>query len=101
MNTEINIETATEWLKTFYKDVPGIWDQFDIEDAANSLEDAMAAYSTEMCGDKPAKFGNDAGGATYCEICGHGWEKMNHWQRGNYDDLPVLDLMCIIANAKM
>ena len=101
MNTEINTKTATEWLKNHYKDVSGIWEQFDLDAAANSLDDAMTDLSTEMCGDKPATFGTDAGGATYCEICGHGWETMNHWLRGSYDDLPTLDLMCIMADAKM
>ena len=101
MTTEINHKTAIEWLENHFANIPGIWEQFDLEDAANSLEDAMTDYSTEMCGDKPAVFGHDAGWATYCENCGHGWETMNHWWRGNYDDLPVLDLMCIIADAKI
>lgn len=101
MTTEINVETATEWLKNHYKNVPGIWEQFDLEDAANSLDDAMTDYSTEMCGNKPATFGNDAGEAAYCEICGHRYCATNHWWKGNYADLPVLDLMCIMADARM
>ena len=98
---EINIDTATKWLENRYKDVPGIWEQFDLEDAANSLDDAMTDLSTEMCGDKPATFGHDAGGAGYCEICGRGYSAMEHWWKGDYDDLPELDLMCIMADAKM
>lgn len=101
MTTEINIETATQWLTGHYKNVPDIWEQFDLEDAANSLDDAMTDYSTEMCGDNTATFGYDAGGVLYCEICGHGVSVMNHWWKGDYDDLPTLDLMCIMADAKM
>lgn len=37
MTTEINIKTATEWLKDHYKDVPGIWKEFRLEVAAISL----------------------------------------------------------------
>ena len=98
---EINIDTATKWLKNRYKDVPGIWEQFDLEDAANSLDDAMNALSIEMCGDKPAKFGMDGRGTVFCEVCGRGYSAVEHWWKGNYDDLPVLDLMCIMADAKM
>ena len=98
MTTEINTNTAAEWLKAHYKDVPGIWDQFDLYDAANSLDEAMTDLSTEMCGDKPATFVN---GAHYCEVCGQGFLTMHHWWEGDYHDLPVLDLMCIMADAKM
>ena len=101
MTTEINITTATEWLKEHYKNVSGIWEQFDQEDAAESLAEAMIDISTEMCGDKPAAFGHDVGGAEYCEICGYGYATMEHWWKGDYDDLPTLDLMCIMADAKM
>ena len=100
MTTEINTETATEWLTDHYKDVPGIWEQFDLDAAANSLDDAMTDLSTEMCGDEPATFGMD-GGNGFCEVCGRGYATMNHWERGSYDDLPTLDLMCIMADAKM
>lgn len=100
MTTEINYQTACEWLKNHYKDVPDIWEQFDLEDAANSLEDAMTDRSTEMCGDKPATFGMD-GGNGFCEVCGRGYATMNHTFVGEYNDLPVLDLMCIMADAKM
>ena len=101
MTTEINTRTAAQWLKDHYKDVPGIWDQFDLYDAANSLDEAMTDLSTEMCGDKPATFGAHDGGTPYCEVCGRGCETMNHWWEGDYHDLPVLDLMCIMADAKM
>ena len=93
---EINIDTATKWLKNHYKNVPGIWEQFDLEDAANSLDDAMTDLSIEMCGDKPAIGGNGA-----CEVCGRGYSAVEHWWKGDYDDLPTLDLMCIMADAKM
>lgn len=101
MNTEINTKTAKEWLTDHYKDVPGIWAQFDLEDAANSLDDAMTDLSTEMCGDKPAIFSMDGYGAVYCEICGRGYSAVNHWLRGDYDGLPELDLMCIMADSRM
>ena len=97
---EINIDTASKWLEGHYADVPGIWEQFDLEDAANSLGDAMTDLSTEMCGDKPATFRNDGYGP-YCEVCGRGYSSMEHWWKGSYDDLPMLDLMCIMADAKM
>lgn len=100
MTTEINTKTAKEWLTDHYKNVTGIWEQFDLDAAANSLDDAMTDYSTEMCGDKPATFGMD-GGNGFCEVCGRGYATMNHWERGDYDDLPVLDLMCIMADARM
>ena len=100
MTAEINIDTATKWLKNRYKDVPGIWEQFDLEDAANSLDDAMTDLSIEMCGDKPAAFVVD-GGNGVCEVCGRGYSAVEHWLKGDYDDLPTLDLMCIMADAKM
>lgn len=37
MTTEINYQTAETWLKNHYKDVPGIWKQFDLELVAISL----------------------------------------------------------------
>lgn len=101
MTTEINTRTAAQWLKDHYKGVPGIWEQFDLDAAANSLDDAMTDLSTEMCGDKPATFGIDGYGAGYCEICGRGHSAMNHWLRGDYDCLTELDLMCIMADARM
>ena len=101
MTTEINTRTSAEWLKNHYKNVPGIWDQFDLEDAANSLDDAMTDLSTEMCGNKPAAFGAHDGGTPYCEVCGRTCSTANHWWKGDYEDLPVLDLMCILADAKM
>lgn len=101
MTTEINTETATEWLKNHYKGVPGIWEQFDLDAAANSLDATMTDLSTEMCGDQPATFRMD-GGTWYCEVCGREYHpEMNHWMKGNYADLPVLDLMCIMADARM
>ena len=100
MTTEINVETATAWLEDHYKNVPGIWEQFDLDAAADSLDDAMTDLSTEMCGDKTATFGMD-GGIGYCEVCGRGYEKMNHTLVGDYNDLPTLDLMCIMADAKI
>lgn len=100
MTTEINIETATEWLKDHYKNVPGIWEQFDLDAAANSLDDVMTDLSTEMCGDKPATF-MDHGYGPYCEVCGRGYSAMEHWWKGDYADLPTLDLMCIMAYARM
>ena len=101
MTTEINIRTAAEWLKNHYKNVPGIWDQFELYDAANSLDDAMTDLSTEMCSDTPATFGTHAGGTQYCEVCGCACSIANHWWKGDYEDLPALDLMCIMADAKM
>lgn len=101
METVINHDTAEAWLKNHYKDVPLVWTHFDLEDAANSLEDAMNDLSTEMCGDEPVICNTDAGGAIYCEICGHGLKTMNHWLSGDYNDLPELDLMCIMADSKI
>lgn len=66
MTTEINIDTAYEWLENHYAGVPDVWEQFDQEDAAESLvENTLDLNLT------------------------------------NYDDLPVLDLMCIMADARM
>lgn len=64
MTDEINIDTAYEWLENHYKDVPRIWNEFDQEEAAESLVDAVHAYKLS-----------------------------------SYDDLPVLDLMCIMAES--
>lgn len=66
MNTEINTKTAKEWLTDHYKDVPGIWAQFDLVDAAISLT-----------------------------------ENVEDLNLTSYDDLPALDLMCIMADARM
>lgn len=66
MTTEINTKTAAEWLSNIYKDVPGIWAQFDLVDAAISLT-----------------------------------ENVEDLNLTSYDDLPALDLMCIMADAKM
>lgn len=101
METVINHNTAEAWLKNHYKDVPLVWGHFDLEDAANSLEAAMTDLATEMCGDEPATFGRDAGGATYCEICGNGLKTMRHWLSGDYNDLPFVDIMCIMADSKI
>ena len=101
MTTEINTRTSAEWLKNHYKNVPGIWEQFDLEDAANSLDDAMTDLSTEMCGNKPTTFGTHDDGTPYCEVCGRDCSTANHWWQGDYEDLPALDLMCILADAKM
>lgn len=66
MTTEINTCTAMGWLDDYYADVPGIWAQFNIEDAAESLvENTLDLNLT------------------------------------HYKDLPTLDLMCIMADAKM
>ena len=66
MTNEINIDTAYEWLDTHYAGVSDIWEQFDHEDAAESLvENTLDLNIT------------------------------------NYGDLPMLDLMCIMADAKM
>lgn len=100
MTTEINIETATEWLKDHYKDLPGIWEKFDIEYAAKYLVDAMYDYSIEMCGDKPATFRRNEYGTALCERCGDMDFTASHWRQGDYDDLPVLDLMCAMADAR-
>ena len=66
MTTEINTRTAAEWLSNLYKDVPGIWAQFDLKDAAISLT-----------------------------------ENVEDLNLTSYDDLPTLDLMCIMADARM
>lgn len=66
MTAEINIDTAYEWLENHYKDVPGIWEQFDQEDAAESLAENALGLNLD-----------------------------------SYDELPVLDLMCIMSDAKM
>lgn len=66
MKTEINVETAAEWLKNHYKDVPGIWEQFDLDSSALSLTDNALDLNLT-----------------------------------SYDDLPVLDLMCIMADSRM
>ena len=39
MTDEINIDTAYEWLERRYENVPGVWDEFDQEDAAETLCD--------------------------------------------------------------
>ena len=90
------------WLEDHYKDAPGIWEQFDLEDAANSLDEVMSYdYSTEMCGDKPATYNLDADEGAPCEICGHRYLcAINHWWQGDYADLPELDLMRIMKGAK-
>lgn len=66
MTTEINTWTAMGWLDDYYADVPGIWAQFDKEDAAESLTENALDLNLD-----------------------------------SYDDLPVLDLMCIMADARM
>lgn len=66
MIDEINIDTACEWLERRYENVPGIWEEFDQEDAAESLVENMLDLNLT-----------------------------------NYDDLPMLDLMCIMADARM
>lgn len=66
MTTEINDKTAAEWLSNLYKDVPGIWAQFSLTDAAISLT-----------------------------------ENAEDLNLTSYDDLPALDLMCIMADARM
>ena len=66
MTNEINIDTASKWLEGYYADVPGIWEQFDKEDAAESLAENTLDLNIT-----------------------------------NYGDLPMLDLMCIMADAKM
>lgn len=66
MTTEINIDTAYEWLENHYADVPGIWEQFDLEDAAESLTESALSFNLD-----------------------------------SYDDLPLLDLMCIMSDARM
>ena len=66
MNDDINYDTAYEWLENHYAGVPGIWEQFDQEDATESLVDNVCDLNLD-----------------------------------SYDDLPVLDLMCIMADARM
>lgn len=101
METVINHNTAEAWLKNHYKDVPLVWEHFDLEDAANSLVDAMTDLATEMCGDEQATFGND-----YCETCGEPYcgvdlKTLHHWLSGDYNDLPFVDIMCIMADSKI
>lgn len=66
MTTEINYQTAREWLETHYKDVPGIWEQFDLEVAAISLTENALALDYD-----------------------------------SFDNFSRLDLMCILADARM
>lgn len=66
MNTNISYEAATEWLANHYENVPGIWEQFDLDSAALSLTDNALDLNLT-----------------------------------SYDDLPVLDLMCIMADSRM
>lgn len=66
MTTEINYITAAEWLTKHYEDVPGIWEQFDLDAAAVYLMDNALDLNLT-----------------------------------SYDDLPRLDLMCIMAGARM
>ena len=66
MTDEINIDTAYEWLENHYETIPGIWDQFDQEDAAESLVENTLDLNLS-----------------------------------SYDDLPALDLMCIMADSRM
>lgn len=53
MNTEINTKTAKEWLTDHYKDVPGIWEQFDHEDAAESLVENTLDFNLNSYDDLP------------------------------------------------
>lgn len=101
MKTAINHDTAEAWLKKHYKNVPGIWKKFDLEDAVNSLEGVACDLptTTEMCGDKPATFGMD-GEKRFCKVCGRGSGAMYHKLVGNYNNIPELDLMRIMASAK-
>lgn len=101
MTTEINIRTATEWLENRYKDVLGVWAEFDKDCAVADLINAMYKYSIEMCGHTPAVFSYDEYGLRRCKVCGHGCSTPNHWLKGDYNDLPTLDLMCIMADARM
>lgn len=55
MTAEINIDTAYEWLKRRYKDVPRIWTKFDQTEAAESLVDAVHAYNLSSYDDLPAR----------------------------------------------
>lgn len=66
MTDEINIDTAYEWLERHYENVPGIWEEFDQEDAAEALCDVVLE------------------------------DKLD-----SFDDVPVLTVMCIMADAKM
>lgn len=66
MTTEINYDTAYEWLENHYNGVPGIWEEFDQEAACESLAEAA-------------------------------WED----KLDSYDDVPVLTLMCIMADARI
>lgn len=66
MTYEIDYVTAAEWLVNHYENVPGIWEQFDLDSAALSLTDNALDLNLT-----------------------------------SYDDLPVLDLMCIMADSRM
>ena len=66
MTTEINTKTAAQWLSNLYKDVPGIWAQFSLTDAAVSLT-----------------------------------ENAEDLKLTSYDQIPALDRMCIMADARM
>lgn len=66
MTTNINYQTAAEWLSNLYKDVPGIWEQFDLEVAAISITENALALD---------------------------YDSFNNFTR--------LDLMCIMADARM
>jgi hypothetical protein len=66
MTDEINIDTAYEWLDNHYRNVSDVWEQFDHEDAAESLVENTLDLDLD-----------------------------------SYDELPMLDLMCIMADAKM
>lgn len=53
MTTEINVATAYEWLETHYKDIPGVWEEFYQQEAAEVLVDFAAEDMFDSYDDVP------------------------------------------------
>lgn len=53
MNDKINYNTAYEWLERHYEGVPGIWEEFDQQEAAEALVDLAAEDMLDSYDDVP------------------------------------------------
>nr|DAZ39122.1 MAG TPA: hypothetical protein [Caudoviricetes sp.] len=54
MTTEINYDTAYEWLENHYTDVPDIWERFDQSTACEYLADTAEDRNLTSYDDIPA-----------------------------------------------
>lgn len=54
MNGKINFNTAYEWLERHYENVPDIWEEFDQEDACESLAEVALEDDLDSYDDVPA-----------------------------------------------